>query len=1518
MEKFCGSIFWDTDVSWNTEIPDFTPCFQNTVLIWIPCGFLCLFMPLESYRLCYKKQKSIPWSILTIFKIIILIALTVLTIAEIIFTMTSLAENFHIYPVNYYTPFIKLLSFILVLILTIMGRKYGQQSSETIFGFWLMLTISQTITYRSVLLRIFNEKFINFINISEFTLIITVIYMALFIAELFLSCFADIKPEYYLIHDESKNSCPEKYASFLSKLTFWWFNGMAYLGYKRPLEIDDMWSLSSENRTRDISIKFDEYWIPMLMENMRKDASYQKSSLNENEQNFIVTNKINIIYPIIKTFWVEFLLTAIFKLFGSVLTFVNPLILDLLIAFVGGNEPYWRGFLYASIMFFSSMFESIFNNQYEFKIYSIAMRIRSCIISAVYRKSLLLSNQAKRNFTVGEIVNLMAVDTQRVMDYVQLVNLLWSTPLQIGIAIYLLWQQLGISTLGGLAIMILFIPLNGIITAKLKQLQVRLMKEKDKRINLMNEILSGIKVLKLYAWEKSFQDTITDIRSKEVNSLKTQSYLSSFLMFFFTSAPFLVALASFTMFIFISSDNVLDANRAFVSLSLFNILRVPLAFLPMLITFTAMFFVSLRRINLFLQCKELDLDAITYDDNEDNAVIIEDASFSWGDSFPILKDISICIKPGSLVAIVGQVGTGKSSFLSALLGEMEKLKGRVNIKGTLAYVPQQAWIQNTTLKDNILFTKKYYEKKYNKILSACALKSDLEILPAGDLTEIGEKGINLSGGQKQRVSLARAVYNDADIYLLDDPLSAVDSHVSKHIFEEVIGPNGVLKKKTRILATHRISVLPDVDAIIVMNEGYISEYGTYRELLNKRGAFAQFLLQFLSESVEELDSLPPEEIEIFEVIASTVGAPPELQRRLSRVSGTESELSESGDIRRRHSKQISIIDLKHQISKSGKEQKSIGKKEKSKLTDAETVEVGSVKWQVYIEYFKALGISGVVITVLSYTISHAFNIATNVWLSLWSNDAEDPTKINNTKLRNLRLSVYAGLGLMETVFVLTGALFMNLACLRASKLLHDQMLIHILHAPMSFFDTTPMGRILNRFSKDIDTADITIRFNIRMMLVQAFRALVSFIIICMETALFLVVIIPLGVMYYMLQKFYIPTSRQTKRLESITRSPIYAHFSETVTGTTSIRAYRATQKFINESNKRVDINHSCYFPSLAASRWLAIRLEFLGYLIVFFAALFAVLTKDTLSPGIVGLSVSYALTITVNLNMLVRATADVETNIVSVERCLEYTKTDTEAPWYNEIKPNNKWPEFGNVKFDNYSTRYRKGLNLILNNITCNFPASEKIGIVGRTGAGKSSLTLSLFRIIEAASGKIFVDDIDISTIGLHDLRSKLTIIPQDPMLFTGTLRKNLDPFDNYSDEAIWKALEHSHLKTFVLTLNSGLQYDIAEGGENISVGQRQLVCLARALLRKSRILVLDEATAAVDMETDELIQSTIRTEFKDCTVITIAHRLNTIMDYDKILVLHNGKILEWDSPKNLLANENSEFYSMAKDAGLI
>ncbi|KAL1477414.1 hypothetical protein MTO96_017487, partial [Rhipicephalus appendiculatus] len=1233
-------------------------------------------------------------------------------------------------------------------------------------------------------------------------------------------------------------------------------NSMAILGFKRPLQMHHMWFLDQPNQTAKIAEDFSHHF-----EKEKQQRGAVPSKKPDADGRRPIVSMIGIMTPLFRTFWLELTLVALVKLVSSVLTFVSPLILDMLIAFVSSDDPLWRGLLFAFTMFFSAMLESILNGQYDYRIYVISMRMRSAMINAIYKKALALSSVARGQYTTGEIVNLMSVDTQRVMDYIQVFNLIWITPLQIGLAIWLLWGQLGIATLGGLGVMIILLPINGVVTAYIRKYQVQLMKHKDRRLKLMNEILGGIKVLKLYAWEKSFQQRVQDIRDDEMKSLKVQAYLSAAVIFAFTCAPFLVALASFAVFIAIDPNNILDANKAFVSLSLFNILRVPMAFLPMLITFTAMFFVSLGRINKYLRSDELDPNAVQHNTSEGNPLVIKDASFAWEKhAQPTLDDLNISVPTGALAAVVGSVGSGKSSMLSAFLGDMVKLKGSVNINGSVAYCPQQAWIQNASVKNNITFGQPFDRDRYEQVIEACALKQDLDILPGGDDTEVGEKGINLSGGQKQRISLARAVYSGSSIYFFDDPLSAVDSHVGKHIFDKVIGPKGLLRKKTRLLVTHRLSVLPQVDMVIVLSDGKISDVGTYDELLTRGGAFSDFLVQFLQEG-EETEGVSDEDMQLLGEIVSQVGASTELARQYSRLSANESDSTSDTERRARRRRTSSTR------SAAEKSVQSKGKPEKApiaagaKLTEEESAQVGSVKWWVYLAYIKAMGKWLTVLTFVSYVFSHAFNIMGSYWLSLWSNDALDPVLATDPQQRNFRLGMYAMYGIVETMFILVGSISLNLAALRGSKILHAGMLERVLSSPMSFFDTTPMGRILNRFSKDVDTADVTLRFNLRMLMMQFFRTIVSFILISMENPIFLAAVIPLLIIYYFVQKFYIATSRQLKRLESISRSPIYVHFSETVSGSSSIRAYGAGERFVARSNELTDINHSSFFPSIAASRWLSIRLEFLGYSIVFIAAMLAVLTRETLSPGLAGLSVSYALTVTSTLNMLVRATSDTETNLVAVERCFEYTRTPQEAPWERpDFKPDDMWPTAGRVVYDNYSTRYRDDLELVLKGISCDINPGEKIGIPG---------------------GAICIDGVDISYLGLYDLRSKLTIIPQDPVLFSGTLRSNLDPFDSMKDDELWRALEHSHLKEYVAGLEKGLEHNITEGGENISVGQRQLVCLARALLRKSRILILDEATAAVDMETDDLIQATIRREFADCTIITIAHRLNTVLDYD-------------------------------------
>uniref|UniRef100_A0A8C6XH17 ABC-type glutathione-S-conjugate transporter n=1 Tax=Naja naja TaxID=35670 RepID=A0A8C6XH17_NAJNA len=1165
---------------------------------------------------------------------------------------------------------------------------------------------------------------------------------------------------------------------------------------------------------------------------------------------------------LLRTFGPYFLIGSFFKVIQDLLSFVNPQLLSMLISFVKNkNAPLWWGYLIAALMFFCAVLQTLILHHHFQYCFVTGMRLRTGIVGMVYRKSLVITNSAKRSSTVGEIVNLMSVDAQRFMDLTTFLNMLWSAPLQICLALYFLWQALGPSVLAGVAVMVLLIPLNAVIAMKTRAFQVEQMKYKDARIKLMNEILSGIKVLKLYAWETSFAEKVLEIRRNELRVLKKSAYLNSISTFAWISAPFLVALTTFAVFVSVDEKNVLDAEKAFVSLSLFNLLRFPLNMLPQVISNIVQTNVSLQRIQHFLSHDELDPNCV------ETKSIAPGNTLLW-----LILNINWLVPTGSLVAIVGQVGCGKSSLVSALLGEMEKLSGDVAVKGSVAYVPQLPWIQNATLKDNILFGHPLNELKYQTVLEACALKQDLEMLPGGDQTEIGEKGINLSGGQRQRVSLARAVFSNADVYLLDDPLSAVDSHVAKHIFDNVIGPEGALKGKTRILVTHGIHFLPQVDYIVVIVDGRISEMGSYQELLQQNRSFAEFLHNYAPD--EDIEEDEPTSDNTFIVAVLVV------------FLLTCSVLSSDGELSSKKSTKRKVCD------KKSMEPPIKGTSEK--LIQAETAETGTVKFTVFWQYMKAVGPVISLLICFLYSCQNGASIGANVWLSAWTNDPV----INGTQQNvNMRIGVYAALGILQGLFVLISSFSLAMGGIKAARILHAALLENKLHTPQSFYDTTPTGRIINRFSKDIYVIDEVIPPTILMFLGTFFNSVSTMIVIIASTPLFAVVIIPLAVLYYFAQRFYVATSRQLKRLESVSRSPIYSHFSETVTGASVIRAYKREKSFVYSSDTKVNDNQKSYYPGIVANRWLGIRVEFVGNCVVFFAALFAVLSKNNLSAGLVGLSVSYALQVTMSLNWMVRMTSDLESNIVAVERVKEYSENETEAPWIIEDKrPPGEWPTKGEVVFKKYSVRYRKGLDLVLKDLSLGVNGGEKVGIVGRTGAGKSSMTLCLFRILEATKGEITIDGVKIADIGLHDLRSKLTIIPQ---------------------EEIWKALELSHLKKFVSSQPAMLEFECSEGGENLSVGQRQLVCLARALLRKTKILILDEATAAIDLETDDLIQMTIRTQFEDCTVLTIAHRLNTIMDYTRVLVLDRGRIAEFDSPTSLIASRGI-FYGMAKDAGLM
>uniref|UniRef100_A0A8C6TA35 ATP-binding cassette, sub-family C (CFTR/MRP), member 6b, tandem duplicate 1 n=1 Tax=Neogobius melanostomus TaxID=47308 RepID=A0A8C6TA35_9GOBI len=1101
--------------------------------------------------------------------------------------------------------------------------------------------------------------------------------------------------------------------------------------------------------------------------------------------------------------------------------------------------PVWKGLLFAVLLFLLSCLQSLLFHQYMYHCFTVGMRLKTALTGLLYRKCLLISSGARRQCAAGEVISLVSADVQKLMDLMVYINSIWMAPFEIGLCFYFLWLVSDAS---------IFVQTMTVCLMLHQTVQLGFM---DGRIKLMTEMVSGMKILKFYAWEEVFQRRIGVLRDGELAALKKpKNTLKSTFVWVISCVP-QVMLAVFGVFVLMDNRNVLDAQKIFVSAALINILKTPLSQLPFAISTAAQAFVSLKRLTNFLQQEEVKGDSVqrlAYSAGD----TVNSGCFSWStDSTPFLSGLNMVVDRGALVAVVGHVGSGKSSLLAAILGEMERRSGSVCTRGSLAFVPQQAWTLNASVKKNILFGASRSESWYHRVLEACALLPDLEILPAGDGTEIGEKGVNLSGGQRQRVSLARAVYRKCNIYLFDDPLSAVDTHVGQHIFDRVIGPNGLLRGKTRILVTHGASLLPHCDLVLVMEEGRISESGSFTQLMERNGSFAKFIQTFGVRSQKSEVS----QRERGTTFISSFSAPKVTPHTHSHVVFCLS--CDLGNASSQH-----LLDF--------------APDDPGKLTEMDKANTGRVRLQTYKEYFETIGLAFLVIIVLLYAFQQGASLSYNYWLSVWADDAP----VNGTQSdHDLRLGVFAALGLTQGFTMFATTLAISLGGITASRHLHADLLHNVLRSPMAFFESTQSGSILNRFSKEIDAIDCMIPDGLKMMLGYLFKLLEVCIIVQLATPIIGLVLLFLAVLYVMFQRFYVVSSCQLRRLEAVSRSPIYTHFNQSVQGAAVIRAFREQQRFIHSANKHIDANQEAYFPRFVATRWLAVNLEFLGNLLVLAAALLSVFGRHELSSGIIGLAISHSLQVTSVLSWIVRSWTDVENNIVSVERVKEYAHTSKEAPWRSDpgaLSP--LWPRSGCINFEEFGLQYRTGLDWALKDISFNIQDGEKIGIVGRTGAGKSSLALGLFRILESAHGWICIDGTDISLIGLHDLRSRLTIIPQDPVLFSGTLRMNLDPYKTCSDSALWDVLQLSHLGPFVSALPHKLDHMCSEG-ERTS-GQRQLLCLARALLRKTRVLVLDEATAAVDLETDQLIQSTIRTHFRDCTVLTIAHRLHTILDY--------------------------------------
>ncbi|TYH46430.1 hypothetical protein ES332_D11G335000v1 [Gossypium tomentosum] len=1017
----------------------------------------------------------------------------------------------------------------------------------------------------------------------------------------------------------------------------------------------------------------------------------------------------------------------------------------------------------------------------------------------------------------------------------------------------------------------------------LEKFQDKLMESKDTRMKATSEILRNMRILKLQGWEMKFLSRIVGLRSVEEGWLKRFVYTNAMTAFVFWVAPSFVSVATFGACMFLGVP--LESGKILSALATFRILQEPIYNLPDTITMIVQTKVSLDRIAAFLRLDDLQPDAIEKlpSGSSNIAIEIADGNFSWDTSSPTatLKDINLKVSHGMSVAVCGTVGSGKSSLLSCLLGELPKISGTLKLCGTTAYVAQSPWIQSGKIVDNILFGKEMDRDKYDKVLEACTLKKDLEILSFGDQTVIGEKGINLSGGQKQRIQIARALYQDADIYLFDDPFSAVDAHTGSHLFKEVLLKN--LRSKTVIYVTHQVEFLPAADLILVMKDGRIVQAGKYNDILNSGTDFME-LVGAHKKALSALDT----------VEASSV----------SEQTTSEGE-SDIGTTNGKVQKQENQGNQSFKVD-------DVGPKEQ--LVQEEEREKGQVGFSVYWKYITtAYGGALVPLILLAQILFQIFQISSNYWMA-WGSPVSADIKppVGSFTL----IMVYLALAIASAICVFARSMLLGTAGYKTATLPFIKMHLCIFRAPMSFFDSTPNGRILNRASTDQSAVDTDIAYQVAAFAFSVIQLLGIIAVMSQVAWQIFIIFIPVIATCIWYQQYYISSARELSRLIGVCKAPVIQNFAETILGATTIRSFDQEKRFQDTNMVLTDSYSRPKFHVAGAMEWLCFRLDLLSSVTFVFSLFFLIsIPEGIIDPGIAGLAVTYGL----NLNMLqawvVWNICNMENKIISVERILQYCSIPSEPALVVETnRPDHCWPYHGEVHIRDLQVRYAPHMPLVLRGLTCTFPGGLKTGIVGRTGSGKSTLIQTLFRIVEPAAGQIIIDGVNISSIGLHDLRSRLSIIPQEPTMFEGTIRSNLDPLEEYTDEQIWEALDKCQLGDGVRNKAGRLDSSVSENGENWSMGQRQLVCLGRVLLKKSKILVLDEATASVDTATDNLIQTTLREHFSDCTVITIAHRITSVLDSGMVLLLSHGLIEEYDSPSSLLENKSSSFAQLVAE----
>lgn len=1444
-------------------------------------------------------------------------------------------------------------------------NKFLSKDSELLWNIsFLSYSINFTVLIfpaRSILINHIEDSFTK--NYYMYSFIInTVLFGSLL--------FNNIRDSPNLLYksDNTITPSPETNISIANFVCWSWLDEFVWNANKKYVQFKDIWGLM-----------VDDYSILVLI-------NYKTYTKNMKDRSFA--------FKLLTFFWDYFLIQWFWAIFGSFITFVPTILIKRLLEYVENPNvvPLNLAWIYVLVMFVAKVFVSLTKGLSLFYGRRVCVRMKSIIISEIYAKALRrkvvntsgsktsndetedpqdkndkenvdADEESSPNAKLGTIINLMAIDAFKISEICAYLHAFVEVIIMAVVALTLLYQLLGFAAFIGALMIVVVFPINFKLTHWLGKLQKESLKVTDKRIQKLNETFQAIRIIKFFSWEDNFEKEVNKIRDEELEILikRTLVWILGGFVWFIT--PTLVSTTAFAYYVYVAK-NVLTTPVAFTALSLFALLRDPLDRVSDMLSFVIQSKVSLDRVDEFLKeedtSKYNQLNVAT----NGNKLAFEDATIAWdsdNSSFK-LRNLNIDFQIGKLNVVIGPTGSGKTSLLMGLLGEMQLISGKIIVPSldarqnlsnnfndtanSIAYCSQAAWLLNDTVRNNILFDTPYDEERYNGVVKACGLQRDFEILKAGDMTEIGEKGITLSGGQKQRISLARSLYSNARHLLLDDCLSAVDSHTAAWIYDNCItGP--YMEGRTCVLVSHNIALtLRNADLVVMLENGYVKNQGTPEMLFDKG---------LLGED---------------ELVRSSI-----LSRNTSMASMANNK---------KLSKTKKLDDIEFNKISSTQSKNDNERAEDGKLIEEETKAEGVVSIDVYKWYIEIFGGLKVVLLMASvFLFAQGSNVTQAWWLRNWASShvlpasserfkqyfvSRDSLNIqgsqngissaigstfsnfssnNETLVASKKtdshstayyLGIYLLLGFAQSSFGVLKTFFTYMYGIYASKRIFRKLLKTILHSKVRFFDTTPIGRIMNRFSKDLESTDQELMPYLHGAFYSLVECITIIFLITFITPQFIMIAVLVTILYYYVGLFYISGSRELKRLDSITKSPIYQHFSETLVGVTTIRAFGDEIRFIKENLQKIDANNKPFFYLWVANRWLSFRVDLVGALVVLGAGIFILLDIDKIDVGLAGISITYAISFTEGALWLVRFYSEVEMNMNSVERLKEYMHVEQEPYEEKSIEPNQDWPQEGKIEINDLSLRYAPQLPRVIKNVSFTVNAKTKIGIVGRTGAGKSTIITALFRFMDYETGYIKIDNIDISCIDLNTLRRAITIIPQDPTLFAGTIRSNLDPHGEFFENELFAALrrvnlvteEELNIKNFNnntdLVENSAseenvnkflnLDNEISENGSNLSQGQRQLMCLARSLLRSPKILLLDEATASIDYQSDAKIQETIRKEFNESTILTIAHRLRSVIDYDKILVLDNGELKEYDHPYSLLLDKQSIFYDMCSQSG--